>query len=95
MVPLPFEGETPAMRRTFKSRFGVVGVVALVALLPACADGGNDADSGTSGEKASLRFAGFDTSQTPAMQALIDAFQKSQDDVTVKYETVPFNQYAT
>ncbi len=72
---------------------------AAVTLLSGC---GGEGSAGTSGNGGSagdgpveLRFAGWDESQTPAMQAFIDAFEAKQDSIKVTYETVPFNQYAT
>ncbi len=69
-------------------------------LLGACGgesggSGTGDGDAGGQDGPVELRFAGWDESQTPAMQAFIDAFEAQQDDITVTYETVPFNQYAT
>ncbi len=85
------------MKPRSKRLTGIVVLSLLGALLAACGSG-DDTGGGSgqdSGGKAELRFAGFDTSQTPAMQAFIAAFQKKYPEISVKYETVPFNQYAT
>jgi multiple sugar transport system substrate-binding protein len=69
----------------------------LVAALAACGgdDGGNQPAGQAGGGQVSLRFAGWDTSQTPAMEAFIAAFEKEHPNIDVKYETVPFNEFAT
>src|SRR3989337_2221618 len=90
----------PPMKARPKHLPGVVVVGLVLTLLAACGSadngaGGSKDGAGTKGEKVSLRVAGFDTSQTPAMEAFIAAFHKKQKNITVKYETVPFNQYAT
>lgn len=90
----------PPMKPRPKHLPGVFVVGLVLTLLAACGSGDNGAKdssdgAGKEGEKVALRFAGFDTSQTPAMEAFIAAFHEKQKDITVKYETVPFNQYAT
>jgi multiple sugar transport system substrate-binding protein len=79
-----------------KNVAAALAVALLAATLAACgSDDGNSSSEGNSGGKVSLRFAGWDESQTPAMEAFITAFEKIHKNVSVKYETVPFNEYAT
>jgi multiple sugar transport system substrate-binding protein len=71
--------------------------VGLLALgLAACGSDDDDGgDSSASGERVSLRFGGWDDSQTAAMEAFIAAFEKKNKNVNVTYETVPFNDFKT
>ncbi|GAB4066162.1 sugar ABC transporter substrate-binding protein [Angustibacter speluncae] len=82
-----------------RSRRPLQALAAASAVLALAACGGSDpgTEGGGGGDEGpvELRFAGWDESQTPAMQAFIDAFEAENENISVTYETVPFNQYAT
>lgn len=80
-----------------RRRLVLTACLSTTLLLGACGgdSGGSGGTDAAEGEPVELRFAGWDASQTPAMQALIDAFEAEHDDISVTYETVPFNQYVT
>ena len=66
-------------------------VVASAALLLAgCAGGG---DTGGSDEKVTITYAVWAGTQTPAMQAIVDAFEDENPNITVDLQELPWPQY--
>jgi len=65
--------------------------VAIVMIaLPACGGG-----SESSGENVVLRYAIWDENQAPAMRQIAKQFTKDNENVQVKIEVTPFDQYFT
>lgn len=64
-------------------------LVAGTALLAGCAGGGDPADGG----KVTITYSVWAGTQTPAMQAITDAFEKENPDITVELQELPWPQY--
>lgn len=86
------------MRRTVP---GLAGIAALALVLAACGnDSGDSSDNETDTETDSTSIEAdltwWDTSdpdnEAPAYDALIDKFNEEYPDITIKHETVPFDQ---
>jgi multiple sugar transport system substrate-binding protein len=64
-------------------------LVAAAAVLAAC----SGQSSGASGEKVTLTYANWSEDQTPAMQQIADEFHKTNPDITIKVQTLPWTEY--
>ena len=85
------------MRRTAP---GLAGIAALALVLAACGndsgDSNTDNESGSGSTSIEADLTWWDTSdpdnEAPAYDALIEKFNEEYPDVTIKHETVPFDQ---
>ncbi|QNA93880.1 MULTISPECIES: sugar ABC transporter substrate-binding protein [unclassified Microbacterium] len=82
--------KTTALRLGAFATALTVGAIGLAACAPA--DSGSDTGS-ASGEKVTLTFANADPAETWAL--VIDAFEKSHPDITVKQLNIPYAQYTS
>jgi arabinogalactan oligomer / maltooligosaccharide transport system substrate-binding protein len=85
------------MRRTVP---GLAGIAALALVLAACGNDSGDSDTDSESNTDSTSISGeltwWDTSdaanEAPAYDALIAKFNEEYPDITIKHETVPFDQ---
>ena len=88
--------------RRFKAGTAGIAVAALALTLAACGSDGGDSDSNTDSESGgtstdlSAELTWWDTSdatnEAPAYDELIAKFNEEYPDITIKHETVPFDQ---
>ncbi|TCP22338.1 carbohydrate ABC transporter substrate-binding protein (CUT1 family) [Scopulibacillus darangshiensis] len=65
--------------------------VFLLCLVSAC----SNSESGSGSSKVTLRYGIWDKNQKPAMQKIVDEFQKKHPEINVKIEVTPYDQYWT
>lgn len=66
-------------------------LIVLASLLAACGGAGSNTTSGP----VTLQYSIWDQNQAPAMQKMIDAFEKANPNIKVKLEVTPWNNYWT
>jgi multiple sugar transport system substrate-binding protein len=74
-----------------KMKWASVPLAVLALALSACGGGSNGADNG----KVQLTYAIFSTDQQPAMQKVVDAFEKKNPSIAVKIQVIPYTDYWT
>ena len=72
---------------------GAVGLTLVAASLTAC--GSNTSDNTSSNGKTEITYAIWDKIQQPGMQAIADEFMKENEDIKVKVQVIPWNEYWT
>jgi len=53
-------------------------------------DGGSDGGSSGGGKKTELAFGIWDENQRPAMEQLVEAYEKEHDDVSIEIQLTPY-----
>lgn len=72
--------------------FGMTAILG-ASMLAGCgssSDGSSDEKSGSSKGKTELTFGIWDENQRPAMEKLIEAYEKENENVTVKIQLTPY-----
>ena len=68
------------------------GIVSLTVGLVGC---GSSKANSSNGGKTEITYAIWDQIQQPGMEAIADEFMKKNDDINVKVQVIPWNQYWT
>lgn len=79
------------MRKNIKK----LAAVGLTAVLGAGLLAGCGGDGKSSGGKTEITFGIWDENQRPAMEQMVEAYEKEHDDVTIKIQLTPYKDYFT
>ena len=79
------------MKKNFK-KLAAAGLVAVmsVSLLAGCGGSKEEGGSASSGGKTELTFGIWDENQRPAMEAMVEAYEKEHEDVTIEIQLTPY-----
>lgn len=72
-----------------------LGLTLLATGLTACSSNQSATETSENGEKTEITYAIWDKIQQPGMQKIADAFMEENDDITVKVQVIPWNEYWT
>ena len=61
-----------------------------VSLLAGCGGSKEEGGSASSGGKTELTFGIWDENQRPAMEAMVEAYEKEHEDVTIEIQLTPY-----
>ena len=79
------------MKKNFK-KLAAAGLIAVmsVSLLAGCGGSKEEGGSASSGGKTELTFGIWDENQRPAMEAMVEAYEKEHEDVTIEIQLTPY-----